>query len=441
MRKFLFLLLAIFVTGFFFIKVLLYINQRAAEDKVKREKNNLDRAVATLRNVIKEEKYYLISTSIQDVMKWRLIGNQQSNVKEILVKAIEARVSNYLKEKYATSIDGFICETVKNNTTIIEIPEVLVAVTNGMKSQIDYYFDEGNLFSINYTIEQLTKACPNFVALSEIKNLFVETQERILKAEDKIARSAIVVWQEKWREKLPIDFSGSRIRELFTQINEIKHNEPTKDEFTTKENHTTKLKEYYKNAKFGYAAISDQIVFTIPRIDAENDSVGFRKFGYDAELQQFYFFASGANIFDRKVINLGQYTGENAFGVKKVVIKKRIESWKVEFKLPKDWMEIRRYKTSLKPLSGNGNLKVDMIYQVSPETAKTIKDKIGAAFIVSLVSPFVEKSYSRETATITSPQQISYARNIIHAHLDKVILYRTDTMEILATRDYERSKE
>ncbi|MFC7047859.1 hypothetical protein [Emcibacter nanhaiensis] len=396
--------------------------------------------IIALKTSVENGDPVLLPIRITDVMRLQPKVAHDQEVQELLAKAIQSVVTNYQENNQSVLIKIFVNDTLKNTPSIIEIPEARKALVKATEAHFNYILDEYGAFGVEGAIEELQNKHPDYAKLPEITNVIAKVRKEVAVKEEELKRSAVVVWQNSWSEKLPDDFKGSRIKDLFEQLEQATIYAPLKDEFTTNENYKIKLEEYYSNAKVGFATIADQILLTDTNLSKDQDN-----FGYDAELQQFYFDASKFTLGIVEKANAGKYQGENAFGVKKDITKINWEAWQTHYEwgtVQYEWGTTDRlpegkFPSSKRTLYGNAEIKVEMIYRADPETARQLKDKIGAAFIISLVPPYAKTTYMSNEPTLSSPVEEHYTIHRIYAHLDKVVLYRTDTMEVLSIRDYE----
>jgi hypothetical protein len=73
---------------------------------------------------------------------------------------------------------------------------------------------------------------------------------------------------------------------------------------------------------------------------------------------------------------------------------------------------------------------------VTPEKARALGDRVRAGYIVSLVPPYMGRSIVKVKPTAKEPFDRKIMRYVVFAKLRRGILFRADTGEILAQRDY-----
>jgi hypothetical protein len=73
---------------------------------------------------------------------------------------------------------------------------------------------------------------------------------------------------------------------------------------------------------------------------------------------------------------------------------------------------------------------------VTPEKARELRDGVKAGYIVSLVPPYMGRGVVKVKPTAKDPSERKIMRYVVFAKLRRGILFRGDTGEILAQRDY-----
>ena len=236
--------------------------------------------------------------------------------------------------------------------------------------------------------------------------------------------------------KLPKNYIGHDLRSIYEAL--LKRNKNTeKDTYETTAQHKQRIQDEDRKPLIGTLTVNDIFSFvvipTFKHFNADNQTLSLKVKAYNTVDWEDY--STEVGIYGPELYdNKSTYIGSNAYGVPMKIVKLR-----------KEWVGLAfTNELSAFPLyKDNGGWFEFVLANITPETAKTIRDNLNIAFIfklepVEVISKLEERSFSYlsmeslyKKPTIDSPLDELVLFHNVHATSKEIWVFNKTNGEIL----------
>lgn len=222
-------------------------------------------------------------------------------------------------------------------------------------------------------------------------------------------------------DRLPANFRGHDAFALYQAVSKAKP--PTKSEFETADDFASRAATWERRQLVGSVSaegplalvMSDRSPSILSRYDAE-----IKKLSLDIHYSRRNVYKSGHSrlqIFAH-ARRVGSYVATNAFN-------RRVQ---VE--------RFARNEFALQVNRGGSPGRYFLEAELEPEVARAEKAHMALLYIGKLIPPYVTAESEREEPTISSPEDVSISRYVLHMDVAKVWLVNTRTGEVLTKYEW-----
>lgn len=383
---------------------------KLVNDKLNLDKNEADKEVNNLIRVAKDMNF--ISASGQLLSK-----TQKEGITQIKLQAEKPSVD----PKLQATLNLSKCNTVDNSKP--EGPANLCDVSIQRSVATSESLTSNSKIENPYSGNAVTSlAAPNYIAIEPVSS----TKNEVV-SETRLTKQKLQNFSPKYR--------GTNIDSTLKLAKKLEKELGEKSEFET-----TAQYEERKNTLTERAAKNEVIFVVAP------DKVGSN---YDADKQLLTLTTGRTGLLTNddnvslrySLKDAGSYIGENAYGVKRRIFKKR------EYSLEADFIDFRKnpkqYGDYSWVLLGHDDLYFDHPFYLNTITADVsaadafqLKGKIAIAYSGKLIPNFHEiTTYDNDRPTITDPIETIQVEEKIYFKVEKITAFNFTSGEIIKSFD------